>query len=169
MVKFETLWKNFPDKAVVKNLCQNKQPAKSTPFDNYCAILLSECFIKSGIDLTLLKGDRCWSHSGKKHILRAEELANSLKTKAPAGFSQVQKITPGNFQSILKDKTGVIFFKGYWQRGSESFDRRSGDHIDLWNKNEITSSSMFTRGVLEFFGRVSEFNKSKEIWFWEIN
>jgi len=168
VVKFSSLWKNFPNKDAMKTACQNKQKMKTTPFDNYCAILLSECFIQSGIDLGSLKGARCWSHPGKKHILRAEELANSLKAKPPAGFCQAQKVVPGTFQEVLKGKTGVIFFKDYWQRGKESFDSRSGDHIDLWNKNEITSSSMFTRGILEFFGRVSDFNKSKEIWFWEI-
>lgn len=106
--------------------------------------------------------------SREKHIIRAEELANGLKKRPPVGFGVAQKITPGAFQSILKDKTGVIFFKDYWQRGKETFERRSGDHIDLWNKDEITSSSMFTRGILGFFGRVSDFNKSREIWFWEV-
>jgi hypothetical protein len=168
MVKFENLWKNFPDTAQVKSQCQNRQPTKTTPFDNYCAILLSECFIKSGIDLSVLKGDRCWSHSGKKYILRAEELANSLKARALPGFFPAQKVVPSTFQSTLKDKTGVIFFKDYWQRGMESFEQRSGDHIDLWNKDEISSSSMLTRGILEFFGRVSDLNNSREIWFWEV-
>lgn len=78
------------------------------------------------------------------------------------------KVTPGSFQTALKDKTGVIFFKDYWQRGSESFVNRSGDHIDLWNKDEITGSGIFMRSIYELFGAVSDLNRSKEIWFWEI-
>ena len=168
MIKFDTLWKNFPEKEPIKQLCRNKQPTKNASFDNYCAILLSECFIKSGIDLNQLSGDRCWSHQGKRHIIRAEELAEALKSKVLPGFTKPKKIEPGSFQTILKDSTGIIFFKDYWRRGKESFEQRSGDHIDLWNKDRISSSSMFTRSILEFIGRVSDLNKSREIWFWEV-
>ena len=61
-----------------------------------------------------------------------------------------------------------MFFKDYWQRGKETFDNRSGDHIDLWNKDELTGGSMLTRTIYEFFGIVSDLNKSKEILFWEV-
>jgi len=168
MANFSTLWKNFPEKAKIEIECYNKQPTGSAPFDNYCAILLSECFIKSGIDLSQLSGDRCWSHQGKRHIIRAEEMANALKRHVPSGFMQPIKVEPGSFQSVLNGKTGVIYFKDYWQRGKEKFEQRSGDHIDLWDKDRITSSSMFTRSILEFFGRVSDLNKSREVLFWEV-
>lgn len=172
MIRFEQLWKNFPNKEqkiIIKSKCTNKQPDSNKSFTDYCSILLSECFIKSGIDTNVFNvNKRCWSHSGKKHVLLAEDLAQALKASPPQGFSQLQKITPRSFQNDLSGKTGVIYFKDYWQRGSQSFAARSGDHIDLWNKNEITSSSMFVREILEFFGRVSDLNNSKEIWFWEV-
>ncbi len=168
MLLFDTLWKNYPDKEKIKSQCTNKQRDSNKPFSDYCAIMLSESFIRSGVDLSLLKGNRCWSHQGKKHILLAEDLANGLKNHTPPGFGVLKKIQPGSYQSILSDKTGVIFFKDYWQRGNESFERRSGDHIDLWNNDKITSSGMFIRSLLEFFGRVSDLNKSREVWFWEI-
>jgi hypothetical protein len=98
----------------------------------------------------------------------AEEFAKGLLTAPIAGLSPMQQIEPGSFQTSLKGKAGVIFFKDYWQRGSEKFENRSGDHIDLWNKNEITSSGMFMRSVYEFFGVLSDLNKSREIWFWEV-
>ncbi|WP_075186119.1 type VI secretion system amidase effector protein Tae4 [Teredinibacter haidensis] len=168
MPSFETLWRRYPDKDKIKAICTNKQRDSNKPFSDYCAIMMSECFIRSGVDLSLYKGNRCWSHSGKKHVLLAEDFANGLSKFNPPVFSNVTKIPPGSFQTQLEGKTGVIFFKDYWQRGKESFERRSGDHIDLWNKDRITSSSMFVRGVLEFFGRVSDLNKSREIWFWEV-
>ena len=133
-MKFDTLWNNFPDKDNIKRLCINKQKDSNNPFSDYCAIMLSECFIRSGIDLSLLQAKRCWSHSGKKHILLADEFANGLRTRPPVGLSAMLKVQPGSFQNTLKGKTGVIFFKDYWQRGSEIFANRSGDHIDLWNK-----------------------------------
>lgn len=168
MASFDNLWKNFPDKDKIMTKCRNKQKNSNDPFDNYCAIMLSECFLQSGIDLSLYKGSRCWSHSGNKHILRAEDLAEGIRKHPPAGFGALKNIRPKSFQEDLSDKTGVVFFKDYWQRGNESFNSRSGDHIDLWNKNEITSSGMFLRSILEFLGRVSDLNRSKEIWFWEV-
>ena len=168
MISFETLWKNYPEKEKIKSVCTNKQKNSNKPFSDYCAIMLSECFLRSGVDLSLLKGSKCWSHSGKKHVLLAEDLANGLKTHKPTSFGRLEKIQPATFQRELDNRTGVIFFKDYWQRGKESFDRRSGDHIDLWNKDEITSSGMFIRSLLELLGRVSDLNKSREIWFWEV-
>ena len=167
-MKFETLWKNFPDKEELKRRCTNKQKDSNKPFSDYCAIMLSECFIKSGVDLSLLKANRCWSHPGKKHILLAEQFAIALKKNTPIGMSPMRKVEPGSFQAALKGKTGVIFFKDYWQRGNQSFQNRDGDHIDLWNRNEISGSGMLMRSIYEFFGAVSDLNKSKEIWFWEI-
>lgn len=168
MASFETLWKNFPDKDEMKKVCTNKQAGSNTPFDNYCAILLSECFNKSGIDVTGMSGTKCWSHKGKKHILKAQDFANAINRMLPSGFSAMKKIPVESFQDTLSKKTGVIFFKDYWQRGKESFESRSGDHIDLWNKNKISGHGMFARSIYEFFGVVSDLNKSKEIWFWEV-
>lgn len=165
---FKVLWDNFPRTDEIKTRCTNKQNDSNKPFTDYCAINLSECFIKSGIDISAIKAKRCWSHSGKLHILLAEEFAKGLLTAPIAGLSPMQQIEPGSFQTSLKGKTGVIFFKDYWQRGSEKFENRSGDHIDLWNKNEITSSGMFMRSIYELFGVVSDLNKSREIWFWEV-
>lgn len=167
MKNFKTLWDNFPDKKVVAGRCFNKQKDSSQPFSDYCAILLSECFIKSGINISTYKG-KCWSHAGQKHILLAENLAEGLRQNPPSHFGKILKVDPQNFQDKLKEKTDVIFFKDYWVRGKEEFEARSGDHIDLWNKNEITSSGMVMRSIYEFFGTVSDLNKSKEVWFWEV-
>ena len=168
MAKFETLWKSFPNSGSMKTKCVNKQKSSSSAFANYCAINLSECFIKSGIAIQNAKGVKCWSHKGAKHLLLAEDFANWLKKSRPPDFGATEKIDPKDFQSLLDGRTGVIFFKDYWTRGNESFKNRSGDHIDLWNKDEITGSSMVMRTIYEFFGMVSDLNKSKEVWFWEL-
>lgn len=135
-VKFNHMWTNFPEKDAIKLRCRNKQKDSDTPFRDYCAIMMSECFTKSGIDIGAFTGNRCWSHDGKKHILLAEDFAKGLNTHTPPTFKKRSLITPDNFQDELSGKTGVIFFKDYWQRGSENFSNRSGDHIDLWNKNK---------------------------------
>jgi len=168
MSKFNELWKSFPEKNLIRARCQNKQPKSSSPFGNYCAINLSDALIKTGVSTVGAKVKKCWGHGGMKHILLAEEMAGWLKNSHFSWLGKLEQIDPISFQDDLDGRTGIIFFKDYWQRGNESLSNRSGDHIDLWNKDEITSSSMFTRNILEFFGRVSDLNKSREIWFWEI-
>lgn len=168
MSKFNELWKNFPEKSLIRVRCQNKQATSSSPFGNYCAISLSDALIKSGISTAGAKVKKCWGHSGMKHILLAEEMAVWLNKSHFSWLGKVEKFNPSSFQDDLDGKTGIIFFKDYWQRGNESFSNRSGDHIDLWNKDEITGGGMTSRAVYEFFGIVSDLNKSKEVWFWEI-
>ena len=168
MIKFNVLWKNFPAKNSMKAKCQNKQKKSSSPFGNYCAINLSEALIKSGVSTAGAKAKKCWGHSGLKHILLAEEMASWLNKSNFSWLGKLQKVDAKSFQDSLDGKTGIIFFKDYWQRGSESLPNRSGDHIDLWNADAITSGGMLSRSVYEFFGVVSDLNKSKEVWFWEI-
>jgi len=168
MSKFNELWENFPEKNVIRARCQNKQATSSAPFGNYCAINLSDALIRSGASTVGAKVKKCWAHGGMKHILLAEEMASWLKKSNFSWLGKLEKVNPSTFQGDLDGKTGIIFFKDYWQRGNESLSNRSGDHIDLWNKDEITSSSMFTRNILELFGRVSDLNESREIWFWEV-
>ncbi|WP_444904062.1 type VI secretion system amidase effector protein Tae4 [Microbulbifer sp. CnH-101-E] len=168
MLTFEKLWNSYPQKDVIKQTCYNRQETISAPFSDYCAIMLSEALIKAGASLNGFSGNKCWSHTGSRHALLAEQLANWLKTSPLPGLQKAKKISPGSFQSDLNGKNGIVFFKDYWQRGSESFESRSGDHIDLWKDGKITSGTMLYRSVIELFGFVSDLNKSKEIWFWEV-
>lgn len=167
-MKFENLWSNFPDKEIIKAKCDNKQPTGSKPFSDYCAIMLSESLIRSGASLNGFKGNKCWSHQGMKHALLAQDLATFLKSSHFPWLGKLQKVAPLDFQNKLKDKTGIIFFKDYWQRGNEKPENRSGDHIDLWDNGDITSGGMFYRSIIETFGLVSDLNNSKEVWFWEV-
>lgn len=79
-----------------------------------------------------------------------------------------------DFKAKCKNKTGIIFFKDYWQRGGEEgTQQRTGDHIDLWNDGTLAGS-----GVLGSFIRItlgiahdgiwSDFEKSTQVRFWEI-
>ena len=168
MATFKSLWDNFPAHEEMKKKCFNKQKKSENPFDNYCSILMSECMIKSGIKLDQCPGVKCWSHAGNKHVIRAEDLASWLAKSPPSGFGKKEVISPSQFQKELDGRTGIVFFKDYWIRGNENFEGRSGDHIDLWSKSRITGSSMFYRSVIEFLGFVSDLNKSRKVWFWEV-
>jgi hypothetical protein len=159
----------FPRDDSIKEKCQE---SKGKPFSDYCAIRLTECFLLAGVPMHRFKGAKCWGHSGNKHALRAEDMAKFLTDSPPTGLGAKESIDPLKFQSLLAGRKGIVFFKDYWQRGSgkskEKFENRSGDHIDLWNDGEITSSGMTMRSVYEFFGMVSDLNQARKAWFWEI-
>ena len=76
-----------------------------------------------------------------------------------------------NFKDEIDGKTGIIFIKDFWMRSNESDQNRSGDHIDLWNKDKLTASSMIMHEFLGFipFTGVTRYSKNKEVWFWEMN
>jgi hypothetical protein len=55
-----------------------------------------------------------------------------------------------------------------------TYGLRAGDHIDLWNKNELASIGFLATWARTIFPSISEFlgmsdlKKSKVILFWEI-
>jgi hypothetical protein len=55
-----------------------------------------------------------------------------------------------NFEEVLDGKTGIIFFKDYWTRPSQK--QRTGDHIDLWDKNELASIGYVKTTLRNFLG-----------------
>lgn len=57
MSTFSHLWKNYLSKEMMKKVCRNTQPDGSDePFEDYCSIMLSECFNRSGI-IYIAKGN----------------------------------------------------------------------------------------------------------------
>jgi len=171
---FSTLWNNYPG-----NHIDHIDPkTKKECYDNQCAIELSEALIKSGISMKGFKGATCKNCSlGEKHALSAEQLADFLLHGAKIdGMSKGVYLTGANYLDYVKGKTGIIYFQDYWPRKGESRDHgpRTGDHIDLWNKNELGSLglplSWLRRNmpwVFEHVGR-SDYAKSKRVIFWEI-
>lgn len=132
----------------------------------------------TGVSLKTFTGACCWQYPEMKHILRAEELANWLKKCYLANWPNPVDITGKDWQTKIKNKTGVIFFKDYWLRKGEKFP--TGDHIDLWDKDELTSGGI--AGILRFWLGIdkldvswlheewvySNLGDSKQILFWEI-
>ena len=149
--------------------------------DNHCAIHVSDALYNCGIKLKAFKGVKCWScptpdeHGKGIHALRAQELADYLKRRPFAGCPEPIEVPAANFEGILDGKTGIIFFKDYWTRPGQS--QRTGDHIDLWNKNELASIGYVETTIRNFLGehienlpviQISDLHKSKRILFWEI-
>ncbi len=144
-------------------------------FGIHCAINMSEAIIESGQDLINYSGVTCWNCKDKngKHALRAEELAIWLETHPSEVGAEAVELTGANYEDYVQDKVGIIFFKDYWQRDGES--GRTGDHIDIWNKNELESIGVISTWMRRTFPNFSEnyldmsdLRKSKKVLFWEL-
>jgi len=175
MVTFNTLWNNHPQGIFSPNAKPCQTNGKDH-FTNQCAIRVGVAMQKSGIDTAKFNHvQRCWFHPKLTgHIIRAEELAKALhKQRAIVpGLGVREKISPKGYHKIINNRTGILFYKDYFMRKNEIFRHRSGDHIDLWNGSRLPSPESWARiqlrlGSSEWFNW-SDFEKSREIWFWPI-
>lgn len=148
-------------------------------FSNYCAINLSHALLKSGVTINSNKVTTCWGCTDKNykniHVIRAQELANWLLISQINGLVEVKKLDGKNFKDYVSDKKGIIFFKDYWQRSTDSGTNRTGDHIDIWTGNDLASEGFFTDffrlnfpDITESIFGVSSLYESKEVYFWEL-
>ncbi|UTW05789.1 T6SS effector amidase Tae4 family protein [Pseudomonas benzenivorans] len=174
-IKFEDLWGSYPSGSI-KHL--DSKTGRDV-FDDHCAINVSQSLYSCGVLLKSFKGTKCWScpskdSSGKGiHAIRAQELASYLSTRPFASCPVPQRLTGSSYETAVKGKTGIIFFKDYWQRSGES--GRTGDHIDLWRESKLASiggALTFIRqtfpGIAENYLDMSDLRRASEVLFWEI-
>ncbi|MGL5424619.1 MAG: T6SS effector amidase Tae4 family protein [Serratia fonticola] len=183
VITFDDLWKAYPTNTIGHIDPKTRKDA----FDDHCAINVSASLYQCGILLKSFRDTRCWNCPTpdpvtKKgiHAIRAQELSDYLATRPFAGCPRPLERTGENFESSVNGKTGIIFFQDYWLRTGEQTP--TGDHIDLWNKNELAGSGRITSflrvnfpGATEYvsglFGsstRISDLTKAKKVLFWEI-
>ncbi len=177
-VTFKELWDAYPD---YDDMIHINKATGEDAFENHCAINISETLQRNGITMKSFKGVKCYHkcpRGRKTHALRAQELANWLKKRPFPGCPSLIELRGDEFREKLNNKTGIIFFKDYWQRSSEiGTERRTGDHIDLWDGRGV--DKLAKQGFYENFitntlgmywdGIYSDKNKSKKVLFWEIN
>jgi len=135
--KFNTMWKNFP-KGRIGGDCAK--------YDHQCAIRMSEALRKSGIPLNTYSDPVC--KVGKDpHARGAQALASWLWRHRDFGRPQIFTDAREALKK-LKSQQGIIFLKDCFQRENETWEKRTGDHIDLSNKGKL-------RGYNEDLGRKS--------------
>lgn len=143
---FSRLWQNHPANKGIIAPCSANNGAPN--FDNQCAIRMSVALADSGISLDTFTGEFCWHNHGKRHVLRAQELADWIASQTLI-FGNIDKkfsVTDKDF----KGKLGIVFFRNFWGRGNQ------GDHIDLWYGDYMA------KGASDYF------IKSEEVWFWRL-
>lgn len=156
MISFKKLWKNHPTVESFIDDAPCKVNGKRA-FTNQCAIRMGQALHKSGIKLDSFKGAKCWHNHQPTHILRAEELANWIKSP----FSPLKNIIVfkgADGFSQISGRKGIIFFKDYYGPGDQ------GDHIDLWNGSRLTKFKTW----IEFAFRGGKHYAKADIWFWPL-
>ncbi|MBN6074009.1 hypothetical protein HYE60_01825 [Aggregatibacter actinomycetemcomitans] len=168
---FKELWDSYPSSSPV-----HKDANGEDFFNDHCAINVSDAFLNLGIQMKSFKGKRCYGSCkhDNKHALVAQELADWIKLKPFPGCPTAQVYTGETFEENIKGKTGIVFFKDYWPRDPNNKSIRTGDHIDLWNEDELASrgyiETQFRLAFPDFLDYIgySSLMKSKEVLFWEI-
>jgi hypothetical protein len=114
---------------------------------------MGECLHRSGISLHGYHGAFCWHKHERRHPLRAEQLGKWLAS----GHSFLRgvdiAVRSGKRQrsyNAYTGITGIVLFRNFWGPGNQ------GDHVDLWDGYEVAG------------GRLDYFERSEEIWFWEL-
>src|SRR6185312_16505818 len=79
---------------------------------------------------------------GKATATRADELGEWLQLRPIAELPAAESITGKDWEAKVKGRTGIIQFSRYWTRDGESAANASGGHIDLWNGERLTISSV---------------------------
>lgn len=170
---FQELWAAYPNEEdPFRDPKTGKVPAYA---DNQCAIRLSITLHNVGVEMKSFNGEGQIRIDGKRTALRASEMAQWLKLKPFAGLPTPENITGPDWQEKIKGRTGIVFFSGYWARATDHNGQTTGDHIDLWNRDTLTSPGFegratsffrFTLGVSTAW--YSDLARSNQILFWEI-
>ncbi|RQZ86698.1 hypothetical protein DF053_20405 [Burkholderia cepacia] len=180
-LSFQDLWNAYPKK--------DPYDDPTGEYENQCAIRMSVTFHSIGSDMKSFSQNVLKPMPGKKTLgrlmlggkstaTRAYELAEWLKLRPFLGLGKPENITGPDWQTKVKNRTGIIYFFGYWRQDGVSADVLSGGHIDLWNKDTLTPSVVsflrFRIGMSRFRNPLTNNNwfsdlaSAKEILFWEV-
>jgi len=162
---FATLLANYPlpysirpDRTPInKNLPLDDVTGENFRYFNQCAIRMSICLHKSGVNLA---GAKNISNPGGQtyasgNIIGALNLATHIN--GIFGIPTPYNGTKDDILSLLQGKTGIIFFQNFVEidENNNNFLSWSNTHIDLWNGSNIQ-------------GNFSIPTDASRIWFWEI-
>jgi hypothetical protein len=163
-VTFADLWSSYP----ASDPCDAKDKDGHKLFHNQCAIRLSYALKKTGVTFKSYPAKRkCWVHPDADHVLSASELADWLELQPFVGCKKSETITGADWRNKVLNRTGIICFEDYYTPSNGS----GGDHIDLWNKDRMTSVGSGLRarfGIVIPFGVWSDLRKARKIRFFPI-
>ena len=148
MLTIEQLWENHPAVQDVVYPCSDFDSDYDTSpnFENQCAIRMSVCLERCGIDFSKYHGVKCWFGCKETHILRVEEFVPFLRTVRELGeYKEITAPTSSTFENF----NGILVCYNFW-------NNRNGDHID------VVKDGVMTYGSLEFIDR------SERVGYWQF-
>jgi Type VI secretion system (T6SS), amidase effector protein 4 len=139
-------------------------------YQNQCAINLSACLIRSGVDMRSFRGQWSWQKDKPKYAIRAQELADWLWMNSALIPSRLERLAGAEVfgdaegKKGIKNRTGIVFFQNYWGPGAQ------GDHIDLWNGSRLTDLASLVRiyARLGSFGLGTDYRLAKSVLFFPV-
>lgn len=180
-IAFKDLWLGHPINESVQTPCiahsefENLEGRIIKPghpvFANQCAIRMGVALRRAGVeDGQMGRVTHCYHHPrSDMHYINASQLANAINAaKIPGlGPREIIKGTDvAEFYPKLFGRTGIIFIKDYWHRGTDASGSPTGDHIDVWNG--YRSSAKWLMEWFSWVGYYSNYADANEIWFWEV-
>ncbi len=168
-ITFQTIWDNYPD----EDPCVDARTGAAPPgYENQCAIRVGYALEQAGVSFRSFRGGRCpRARRGSGMVALAQALANWLKVQPfPGCPRRPESYTGADAFENIEERTGIIFLANYWQRPSDRGNRRSGDHIDLWDGSRMTAHSSWLRvhmGI-SWDGVWSDFRIASRVLFWHI-
>ena len=152
---FDRLWRSHPALQTPPVITPCMTGGVSN-HDNQCVIRLGLSMIGAGISLASYRGAFCWSKHKREHPLRVEQMKLWLNSESAkfVPYAEISKRDRRGHQKshhAFSGRRGIVACINFWGRGNQ------GDHIDLWD------GSTLAHGGDDYFQR------SQEIWFWELD
>ena len=168
-ITFEKIWDAYD---TGNPYVDKKTGAPPKGYENQCAIRVGLALEKAGVSFVNCPAKRVpGAPKSSGMVPSAQALANWLKTKPFAGCPEVQSYNGKSVFDEISGRSGIIFLANYWQRSAETdSERRSGDHIDLWNGRRLTKLFSWFRvhWGIHWDGTFSDFRLADKALFWHI-
>ncbi len=176
MRPFIDFWNAHPTIVSMKTkVIADDYPCDRKAFDNQCAIRIGACLKSVGFSTAGYKGRLCYphyskylkAHKGEQHVLAAQDFADWLETGTTELGKPKKFTSPADaLKGLTKESRGLLFFLDCFNRPGQSFARRSGDHIDLFDGTEITAAHHLNAPAV--FPFASATGQAREVWYWHI-
>ena len=150
MPTFQQLWDNHPINWSPSEPSPCKDAKGSPGFENQCAIRLGLALQGAGVNTDSVRGARCWHGHGKEHILRVLDLIPWIDANTGSIGCKKKTVSKKVTYMNYSGKKGIVYFQNFWGRNNQ------GDHIDLWDGQKVAK------------GDADYFERSQEVWFWEM-
>jgi hypothetical protein len=152
MPTFNQLWSSHPmnGSPPESHPCRDKKGNVVAALENQCAIRLGIALQGAGVNTDSVPGARCWNGHGRQHVLRVADFLPWIESQAAKIGCQKKTKHKGVTHADFAGRKGIVYFQNFWGRNNQ------GDHIDLWDGHKVA------KGDLDYFER------SEEVWFWEM-